>query len=107
VKAPSPSAVIGLREALTGEARATRVRALATPSWLATRTRPVFRAARGAPSRCSRDRSGQRHQPGARNRPPLRRGAGRRHGLLRPRVHRGGCEDVEDLWSDLDSALKA
>jgi ABC-type multidrug transport system ATPase subunit len=33
----SPSAVIGLREALTGNSRATRVRQLATPSWLSTR----------------------------------------------------------------------
>ena len=37
----SSSAVIGLRDALTGEARATRVRQLATPSWLSTRAKPV------------------------------------------------------------------
>jgi hypothetical protein len=41
VKALSPSAVIGLRDALTGDARATRVRQLATPSWLATRAKRV------------------------------------------------------------------
>ena len=37
MKALGSSAVIGLRDVLTGEARATRVRRLATPSWLSTR----------------------------------------------------------------------
>jgi hypothetical protein len=49
VTALSPSAAIGLRDALTGEARATRVRQLATPSWLSTR-QAGRRAARGASS---------------------------------------------------------
>jgi len=39
VRALSPSAVIGLQDALAGEAQATRVRQLATPSWLSTRRR--------------------------------------------------------------------
>jgi hypothetical protein len=55
VKAPRPSAVIGLRDVQTGDARATRVRQLATPSWLSTRPKPVIER-RGTRSRCSRDR---------------------------------------------------
>lgn len=51
MKALSPSVVVGRRNALTGEARATRVRQLATPSWLSTRTTPGRRAR----SRGSRD----------------------------------------------------
>ena len=43
MKAPRPSAVIGLRDAQTGDARATRVRQLATPSRLSTRPKPVIR----------------------------------------------------------------
>ena len=50
--APRPSAVIGLRDAQTGDARAARIRQLATPSWLST-SHPTARCAR---SRCSRDR---------------------------------------------------
>jgi hypothetical protein len=41
VSSLSPSAVIGLRDTLTGEPRATRVRQLATPTWLSTRAEPV------------------------------------------------------------------
>jgi hypothetical protein len=50
VNAPGPSAVVGLRDAQTGDARATRVRQLATPSWLSTRLKPVIRR-RAAPAR--------------------------------------------------------
>ena len=50
-----PSAVIGLRDAQTGDARATRVRQLATPSWLSTRPNRSSKRARRR-SRCSRDR---------------------------------------------------
>ena len=45
-KALSPSAVIDLRNTLAGEARAARVRQLATPSWLSTRTKPIVGARR-------------------------------------------------------------
>jgi hypothetical protein len=41
VMGPGPSAVIDLRDAQTGDARATRVRQLATPSWLSTRPKPT------------------------------------------------------------------
>jgi hypothetical protein len=41
MNALSPSAAIRLRDALTGEARATRVRQLAAPSWLSPRAKPV------------------------------------------------------------------
>jgi hypothetical protein len=52
VKALSPSPVIDLRNTLAGEARATRTRQLATPSWLSTRTKPIIerRAGPFAPS---------------------------------------------------------
>ena len=49
MKTPSPSAIIGLRDAQTGAARATRARQLATPSWLSTRPEPVIQR-RAAPS---------------------------------------------------------
>jgi ABC-type nitrate/sulfonate/bicarbonate transport system ATPase subunit len=49
-----PSAVIGLRDALTGNSRATRVRQLATPSWLSTRPNRSS-TARRARSRCPRN----------------------------------------------------
>lgn len=42
MKTPSPSAIIGQRDAQTGDARATRARQLATPSWLSTRPKPVI-----------------------------------------------------------------
>ena len=61
--APRPAAVIGLRDAQTGTARATRVRQLATPSWLSTRPKPVIRRLAAARSRCSRE---PRQQLGAR-----------------------------------------
>ena len=54
MKAPRPSAVIGLRDAQTGDARATRVRQLATPSWLSTRPEPVIQR-RAAPARAVRE----------------------------------------------------
>ena len=64
--APRPSAVIGLRDAQTGDARATRVRQLATPSWLSTRPKPVIRRL-AAPDRDARETVAQRrHQLGAR-----------------------------------------
>jgi hypothetical protein len=66
VSALSPSAVIGLREALTGEARAKRARQLATPSWLSTRAKPVVER-RPPFSMLTRPSSRQR-QPGARYR---------------------------------------
>jgi hypothetical protein len=52
--APRPAAVIGLRDAQTGTARATRVRQLATPSWLSTRPKPVIQR-RAAPDRDARE----------------------------------------------------
>ena len=54
--APTPSAVLGLRDAQTGNARATRVRQLATPSWLSTRPKPVIRRL-AAPDRDARENS--------------------------------------------------
>jgi hypothetical protein len=62
VKALSPSAAITLRDLLTGESRATRVRRLATPSWLSTRAKRVV--VRRAPRGVVRDS----HQPRARYR---------------------------------------
>ena len=56
MKAPRPSAVIGLRDAQTGDARATRDRQLATPSWLSTRPEPVIQR-RAAPARAAREHS--------------------------------------------------
>ena len=54
VNVPSPAAVIGLRDALTGEARATRLRQLTAPSWLSTRTKPVVER-RAAPAPAARE----------------------------------------------------
>ena len=54
MKTPSPSAIIGLRDAQTGDARATRARQLATPSWLSTRPKPVIYR-RAAPARAARE----------------------------------------------------
>ena len=56
MKSPSPSAIIGQRDAQTGDARATRARQLATPSWLSTRPKAGHPPARGARLRCSRNR---------------------------------------------------
>jgi hypothetical protein len=50
-KALSPSPVIDLRNTLAGEARTTRTRQLATPSWLSTRTKPIIE--RRAPPVCA------------------------------------------------------
>ena len=56
MKTSSPSAIIGLRDAQTGDARATRDRQLATPSWLSTRPEPVIQR-RAAPARAARENS--------------------------------------------------
>jgi hypothetical protein len=54
MKGPRPSADIGLRDAQTSDARATRVRQLATPSWLSTRPKPVIQR-RAAPAHAARE----------------------------------------------------
>jgi hypothetical protein len=66
VKALSPSAFIDPRDTLAGEARATRVRQLATPSWLSTRTKPVIERRAAPVCDVAEAVVGQRHQPGAR-----------------------------------------
>ena len=68
MKAPSPSAIIGLRDAQTGDARATRARQLATPSWLSTRPSRSSNGALRPLALLARPLREQRHQPGARYR---------------------------------------
>ena len=54
MKAFSPLAAIGLWDPQAGEARAMRIRQLATPSWLSTRPNPLIEQ-RAAPVRTARE----------------------------------------------------